>query len=513
MALAVYEAERVRKTQPRNSRRANGAAYARSLYAPPQPTQQNYLHREHAVGEVYRSAQTLAPIVALLGIFVLRNLGNMPKGFEDFLLLRMSVKNALLLIVFALIWQKCLVIFGLHQATRGRSRSDEFKRVIGACTLGTLPAAAFPLVMRASQFGIVDLVLVWTTSIALTYLIRLALTAGVRPRLTAARQVIIVGSGPRAIRLYDELSASREPRYNVVGYVDSIDHEAGRELAWQKLGDLEDLEGILMHASVDEVLIALPHKSRYSEIQQAIEDCEHAGVQSKYLADIFSYAIARPRYEHTGSSRVVALNVTDDDLRLVVKRFIDVTGALFGLIALAPVMMLIALAIKTTSAGPVVFAQERFGLRKRRFRMYKFRTMILEAEAMQSSLEGRNEATGPVFKIKKDPRVTSIGRFLRRTSLDELPQLLNVLRGEMSLVGPRPLPRRDVMRFDASWLMRRFSVLPGLTCLWQVSGRSALCFDDWMSMDLRYIDTWSLALDLRILLRTIPAVLLRTGAS
>jgi lipopolysaccharide/colanic/teichoic acid biosynthesis glycosyltransferase len=171
-----------------------------------------------------------------------------------------------------------------------------------------------------------------------------------------------------------------------------------------------------------------------------------------------------------------------------------------------------AIAIKATSPGPVLFVQERYGLRRRRFRMLKFRTMTQGAEALQPLLELQNEASGPVFKIQNDPRTTRLGRFLRRSSLDELPQLVNVLRGEMSLVGPRPLPERDVLRFADPWLMRRFSVPPGLTGLWQVSGRCTLKFDEAIALDLKYIDQWSLGLDLTILARTLPAVVKGTGA-
>jgi lipopolysaccharide/colanic/teichoic acid biosynthesis glycosyltransferase len=176
-------------------------------------------------------------------------------------------------------------------------------------------------------------------------------------------------------------------------------------------------------------------------------------------------------------------------------------------------MFAIAAAIKLTSPGPAIFVQERYGLHKRRFRMYKFRTMVPDAENWQAQLESWNEAKGPVFKIHKDPRVTSIGRILRKTSLDELPQFFNVLRGEMSLVGPRPLPERDVSQFDAASLMRRFSVKPGLTCLWQINGRSNIDFDHWIALDLTYIDTWSLRLDCLIIVKTVPAVLRGTGAA
>ena len=196
----------------------------------------------------------------------------------------------------------------------------------------------------------------------------------------------------------------------------------------------------------------------------------------------------------------------------MVKRLLDVVLAGLALIVLAPLLVVVALAIRVTSPGPVLFVQERYGLNKRRFRMYKFRTMVPNAEALIAQLEERNEAKGPIFKMQRDPRVTPLGGWLRRTSLDELPQLINVLKGDMSLVGPRPMAVRDVQLFDQAWFMRRFSAPPGMTGLWQVSGRSQLGFDDWVALDLKYIDEWSLGLDLEILARTIPVVFRGTGA-
>jgi len=260
---------------------------------------------------------------------------------------------------------------------------------------------------------------------------------------------------------------------------------------------------------VDEVVIALPIKSCYEDIQSVIHTCERLGVQSTYLADLFQPSLGRVGYEH---ATVHTVKVVQDDFRLEIKRVVDVAGAAVGLVALAPLFLLIALVIKLTSPGPVFFSQLRYGLNKRRFRMHKFRTMVQNAESMQTALEQRNEAQGPVFKIRRDPRVTRVGAVLRKCSLDELPQLWNVLRGEMSLVGPRPLPLRDVGLFEQGWLMRRFSMRPGLTCLWQISGRSDVSFDRWVALDLDYIDRWTLRLDAKILLQTIPAVLRGTGA-
>jgi exopolysaccharide biosynthesis polyprenyl glycosylphosphotransferase len=198
---------------------------------------------------------------------------------------------------------------------------------------------------------------------------------------------------------------------------------------------------------------------------------------------------------------------------LLVKRVFDVAVALVLLILLAPLFFVVALAIRLTSAGPIFFVQERVGLNKRPFRVLKFRTMVQDAERQQPALEGRNEVSGPVFKIRNDPRITRIGAWLRRTSVDEIPQLVNVFMGDMSLVGPRPLPVRDYRGFDADWHRRRVSVRPGITCLWQIEGRSSIPFEKWMELDMQYIDTWSLWLDFKVLALTLPAVLSGKGAA
>ncbi len=268
-----------------------------------------------------------------------------------------------------------------------------------------------------------------------------------------------------------------------------------------------------MHRVVALVVIALPVKSRYDSIQQVIDTCERVGVPACFSCDLFQHRLATPAVaQYANTRQMVHLAVAADDERIIIKRLLDVVLASVALAMFSPLMVVIAALVKLTSAGPVFFIQERFGLHKRRFRMLKFRTMVINAEALQARLEHQNEVAGPAFKMKRDPRVTPIGRLLRKTSLDELPQLLNVIAGDMSLVGPRPLPLRDVSRFNEPWLMRRFSVKPGLTCLWQINGRSNTDFGNWISQDLEYIDNWSLGLDVRIIVKTIPAVLRGTGA-
>jgi exopolysaccharide biosynthesis polyprenyl glycosylphosphotransferase len=264
---------------------------------------------------------------------------------------------------------------------------------------------------------------------------------------------------------------------------------------------------------VDEVLVALPLDKRRGLIEKIVEVCEEQGILVRVRTDLFNLKIARSQVDNVEGVPVVTIRSgPEDGWPLVVKRVIDVIVSAAMLALLSPLLLLTALLIKLDSPGPILFRQVRMGLNRRRFEVLKFRTMTNEADARQSALESMNEADGPVFKIKNDPRVTRFGAFLRHFSIDEFPQLINVLKGEMSLVGPRPLPLRDVARIDTQWHKRRFSVKPGLTCLWQVNGRSDVNFERWVRMDLEYIDTWSLKLDIKILLKTIPAVLRGSGA-
>jgi exopolysaccharide biosynthesis polyprenyl glycosylphosphotransferase len=325
------------------------------------------------------------------------------------------------------------------------------------------------------------------------------------------RNCLIVGSGPRAVSLYRVLQKSPTVRYHVMGFIDERGAHAVAE-GPGVIGKLSDLRPILKDHAVDEVFLALPLRSCYNQIQTAIHVCEEAGVECKLSSDLFAVSLAKLQIEPSEPHSMLALKVVRHDYSARLKPPLDALGAAIGLAILGVPMLLIAAAIRLTSKGPAIFTQYRYGLNKRVFKMYKFRTMSVNAEKQQDELEALNEMRGPVFKIRNDPRVTALGRFLRRTSLDELPQLYNVLRGEMSLVGPRPLPIRDVSRFSEASLMRRFSMKPGLTCLWQISGRSETSFERWMELDLRYIDTWSLDLDLEILLKTIPVVLRGQGA-
>ena len=464
--------------------------------------------------EVLRAIDGGAALLALGLVFLTAQTANMPRGFQAFMLQRISLKNLIVAAVFLFCWRKLFFLYGLYDATNPLSRKDEIRRLTAACSVGSFMTLALPLVSKTDWFDPWHAAAVWAIAVSAALAARWLVRLGVEKSAgRTLRSVIIVGSGPRALRLYDTLLEERNAGLALLGFVDDNPYIESKVVRHRLLGRIEDLEQLLMQHEVDEVLVALPIRSCYALIQDVISICEGAGVQANYLADVFQTSLARPRYDHTHETPVVAMPVVTDDHRLIIKRAIDIVGAAIGVLLLSPLMLVIAIGIKLTSPGPVIYAQVRHGLRRRRFRMLKFRTMVANAERLQQQYESRNEATGPVFKIRNDPRVTRFGAFLRKSSLDELPQLINVLKGDMSLVGPRPLPTRDVSQFSEAWLLRRFSVPQGLTCLWQISGRSDLGFDDWVALDLEYIDQWSLGLDLRILLRTVPAVLTGAGAS
>ncbi|NYF89643.1 exopolysaccharide biosynthesis polyprenyl glycosylphosphotransferase [Edaphobacter lichenicola] len=329
------------------------------------------------------------------------------------------------------------------------------------------------------------------------------------------RHVLIVGTNRRANSFVQELASHPEWGYCIQGFVD--DQWWSKQTADSQLGTivggLDSVPELLRTLPVDEVIVALPLASFYQQIAGIISSCRDHGIAVRFLGTFFDQDESKRSDFLRGTIGTITLHDESwDAWAFLIKRATDITVSLLLLLALAPLFLMIALLIKLTDPGPVFFRQIRMGYGKRPFEILKFRTMVQNAERLMSQVEHLNETQGPTFKLKNDPRITSAGKFLRKTSLDEIPQLINVLVGHMSLVGPRPLPLRDYEGFSQDWHRRRFSVKPGITCLWQIMGRSSIGFDEWMALDMRYIDQWSVWLDIKILFQTIPAVFRGSGA-
>jgi len=444
-------------------------------------------------------------------------------SFDEFLSLRVKVQNFALFLGLLLVWHMIFSLLGLYHSRRLSTRRTEVIDVIKATSLGTLTIFISAIMFSIEMVTPVFLGVFWAGSNAIAIVSRLVLRYTlVRIRVPGRnlRHMLIVGTNQRAIQFAQKIESRKELGYLLVGFVDDEWAEIGE---FQKSGyplvtDFNDFPNFLRDRVVDEVVIGLPMKSLYDQASRIVALCEEQGIIARFLSNIFNLKLDSSKIERKierfEDDTVITVHTgAMDGLPVMVKRILDFSLSLVLLLLLTPLFFITSLLIKITSQGPVFFIQERVGFNKRRFRLYKFRTMVPDAEQKLSVLEHLNEASGAVFKIKDDPRTTSIGKFLRKTSIDELPQLINVLKGEMSLVGPRPLPVRDYNGFDQDWQRRRFSVRPGITCLWQVDGRSDIPFEKWMELDMQYIDQWSLWLDLKILARTIPAVLRGSGAA
>jgi exopolysaccharide biosynthesis polyprenyl glycosylphosphotransferase len=329
----------------------------------------------------------------------------------------------------------------------------------------------------------------------------------------SSRNVLIVGSNRRAVTIADYLIKSTRPTYRVEGFVDDLWHfdDAPDVHKQMLIGSLAETTDLLRLLAIDEVMITLPLASAYLLVRQIVETCSVQGIAVR-CADPFDAENLITPFSSKTTQLITIRDCARKDWMVYGKRLMDLFVSAVALAILLPILALVALAIKVTSPGPVIFSQERLGKNKHPFRIFKFRTMVSNAESMMNSLEHLNESDGPHFKLRRDPRITRIGAFLRKTSLDELPQLFNVLIGDMSLVGPRPIVMRDYLGISKDWQRRRFSVKPGVTCLWQVSGRSTISFDRWMQLDIDYIDHWSVWLDVKILMWTVPAVIRGSGA-
>jgi exopolysaccharide biosynthesis polyprenyl glycosylphosphotransferase len=324
-------------------------------------------------------------------------------------------------------------------------------------------------------------------------------------------RLLVVGSGRLGKMIMQHIAAKPNLGYTIVGFLNDMSEPPADFGRFKMLGTLDDLRMVIRSMQIDEVIIALPSYMHEQSIK-SVRLCERVGATFKIVPDLYELKLSRIDMEDVEGIPLIGIKqVSLNSIQEMITRLADVTVAALILLIGSPLWLLIALAIRISSSGPVIYKQTRIGQNGQPFQVYKFRSMYKNAEQVLSALMAHNEAQGPLFKMKADPRVTAVGKFLRRTSFDEIPQLINVLRGEMSLVGPRPPLPHEVAQYE-EWHKGRLAIKPGMTGLWQVRGRSDISFDEGVLLDLYYIENWSMKLYFQILFRTIPAVVFSRGA-
>ncbi|MBU1233227.1 MAG: sugar transferase [Proteobacteria bacterium] len=404
-----------------------------------------------------------------------------------------------------------LRLFGTYDSVRNQKFSQIFSKIIQASLTGTAGIIFIMYLLHMEAVSRLFLAFFTTYLIVFSTIAKSFLYYTLRynrHRDYNTRKVLIIGSRCRAIDLISEILKNPGSGYRISGCLETADQkESVGKIVFDDVsvtGTMDDFNNILLTEAIDEILFAIPLK-QIDNIHKYILFAENMGINVRIMPDfqiqrIMYYPETAKIYidSFLGMPTMSLSSAPSKDTELITKAIIDFTAAGLGILLLSPLLILISLAIKLTSKGPVLFAQTRCGLNGRHFTLYKFRTMVANAEELKEDLSTDNEMDGPVFKMRNDPRITPIGYILRKASLDELPQLFNILKGEMSLVGPRPPLPSEVEQYHL-WQRRKLSMKPGLTCIWQVSGRNDVSFEQWMKMDLEYIDNWSLLLDFKLL--------------
>ncbi len=431
---------------------------------------------------------------------------------------RMMDTVAILILVIG--WIAILDYCVRYKSDRLVSLRMQMKSLVKATTLAAFWFLIISAVFSIGSVDTIGVAVFWVVVTAIGMLSRVGLKGllvNARKSGYNYRYLLMVGANSRSAEFARKIGKRRELGYKLVGFVAE---SAESKQAWEAegrdgkiIGMVDDIRGILERERVDEMLVCLSVEAKFSTVTRIIADARDLGIVLRIVPETSEGAVLKKLdIEEFENEFVITFFREQLLLQLLVKRIVDIGISATTLLVMSPVMLITALMIKLTSPGPVLFAQDRVGMNQRRFRLYKFRSMVVDADERKKELAHLNELDGPAFKMGNDPRITPIGRIIRKTSIDELPQLFNVLKGEMSLVGPRPPLPDEVSKYQ--WLFRRrLSVKPGITCVWQVSGRSGTTFDEWMKMDKQYVENWSLLLDFKILLKTIPAVLLCRGAS
>ncbi len=407
------------------------------------------------------------------------------------------------------------IMGGVYRPRRGATAADELYAVISGVATAFVVLVFIVFFWRPLVYS--RLIFVYTAALMIVLLgmarlVRRAILGYLRRRGTGVDRVLIVGSGELGRRVMRNLAAQPEQGYQVVGFVDDDPEKAATDLGrTPALGTTADVPRLLREQEVDELIITLP-SSAQPKIMRLVEECLEAGVRPRLVPDMYQMSLSGVAVEEVAGIPMLSPYETRlSPSAATMKRGTDVLGSALLLLVLSPLLLLVAVLIRLDSPGPAIFSQLRVGRGGRTFHVYKFRSMVQNADALKEAMRDLNEAAGPMFKIRDDPRVTRVGRVLRKTSIDELPQLWNVLRGDMSLVGPRPALPEEVAGYR-EWHRMRLNAAPGITGLWQISGRSDLPFDDMVLLDLYYIENWTPLLDFSIMVRTVPKILFGEGA-
>ncbi len=424
-------------------------------------------------------------------------------------------QHAALALLGIVLWTMTLYANDIYGPMRTRSYPEVLWAIVKSAFISILAFGTFVFMLKLTKMSRLFFTLFAALS-ALFILLEKSFfflaSHYIRRKGLNTRRILIVGTGKRATEFIRKADGHPEWGFEILG---AIDDEPGRGV--QKvgrldiIGTLEDIPRIFHSDAVDEVVFVVP-RSRLNALQEAIHNCETEGVVVTVTVDLFDTKLAKSSVTELDGLPLLHFKTTKArEWQLLVKRIFDFSAASLLILVLSPVLLLFAILIKVTSKGPIFFKQTRLGLAGRKFTLYKFRTMKLGAHEVLSQVTDLNEMTTPEFQKKKKQWITPVGRLMRKLSIDELPQLFNVFIGHMSFVGPRPTVPDEVEKYKA-WQRRRFSMKPGITCLWQVNGRNNVAFEEWMKLDLEYLDNWSLWLDMKILAKTVPVVLFGIGA-
>ena len=421
----------------------------------------------------------------------------------------------IVLFLLAPLWCFMLALNGMYQSMRTKTMLEICWIIIKSAFMVTVAFGAIAFLFKVhfvSRIFFGFFIIMGSITLALEKAVMLLAMHYLRKQGYNFRRLLIVGTGRRAVYFLKKVTSHPEWGFKIIGAVDFEGAEINKKNGEiEVIGTLADLRRLVRTLAIDEVVFIVP-RSRLSDIEKSLYACELEGVRTTIAIDFFDFIMYHFRLAEIEDMPFITFETTlAKEWQLFVKRTADIIISGLAIIILSPVFLLTAILIKLTSLGPVFYLQKRIGLNGRRFILYKFRSMVKGAHRELTRLTSQNEMAGPIFKIKNDPRLTPLGRLLRKLSIDELPQLFNVFLGHMSLVGPRPPVLREVKKYEP-WQRRRLSMRPGITCLWQVSGRNKIDFIEWMQMDLYYLDNWSLWLDFKILMKTIPVVLAGSGA-